>query len=166
MIREIILTWLQGYDGPGNLVDYSVFDPFNSSSYFHPYCLITDYNNQTDVQDCWLGDTTVSLPDLNTKEEGVRRFWYDWITDLVSKYSSMSLVICVLLLSSVNAMETNSQNAVDGLRIDTARHVEKTFWDGYNQAAGVYCMGEVLDKDPVYTCKYQSYMDAVLNYPM
>nr|ASA45799.1 Amy13A [Evansstolkia leycettana] len=131
-----------GYAGAGNTVDYSVFDPFDSSSYFHPYCLISDYSNQTNVEDCWLGDTTVSLPDLNTTETAVQNIWYNWVAGLVANYS------------------------VDGLRIDTVKHVQKPFWPGYNKAAGVYCVGEVLNGDPSYTCDYQNYLDAVLNYPI
>lgn len=57
-------------------------------------------------------------------------------------------------------------DTVDGLRIDTVKHVQKSFWPGYNSAAGVYCVGEVFDGDPAYTCPYQSYLDGVLNYPM
>ncbi|KAF4162640.1 hypothetical protein CNMCM6936_001776 [Aspergillus lentulus] len=131
-----------GYDGAGNSVDYSVFTPFGSLSYFHPYCLISDYSNQTNVEDCWLGDTTVSLPDLDTTKTAVRTIWYDWVKGLVANYS------------------------IDGLRIDTVKHVEKDFWPGYNDAAGVYCVGEVFSGDPSYTCPYQNYLDAVLNYPI
>ena len=69
-------------------MDYSVFNPFSSSSYFHPYCLISNYDNQTNVEDCWLGDTTVSLPDLDTTSTAVRNIWYDWVADLVANYSS------------------------------------------------------------------------------
>ncbi|ODM22588.1 Acid alpha-amylase [Aspergillus cristatus] len=131
-----------GYDGAGNTVDYSVFDAFDSSSYFHSYCLISNYNDQTDVEDCWLGDTTVSLPDLNTELSSVQTIWYNWITEFVSNYS------------------------IDGLRIDTVKHVQESFWPGYNKAAGVYCVGEVFDGDPAYTCPYQNYLDGVLNYPI
>jgi glycosidase len=56
-------------------------------------------------------------------------------------------------------------NAVDGLRIDTVKHVQQSFWPGYNFAAGVYCVGEVFDGDPTYTCPYQNYLDGLLNYP-
>ncbi|KAJ5742037.1 hypothetical protein N7533_011446 [Penicillium manginii] len=131
-----------GYNGAGNTVDYSVFNPFDSSSYFHSYCLISDYSNQANVEDCWLGDTTVSLPDVNTELSSVQTIWYDWVSALVSNYS------------------------IDGLRIDTLKHVEKSFWPGYNSAAGVYCVGEVFSGDPAYTCPYQSYLDGVLNYPI
>ncbi|KAJ5901399.1 hypothetical protein N7504_007393 [Penicillium tannophilum] len=131
-----------GYAGAGTSVDYSVFDPFDSSSYFHSYCLISNYDNQTNVEDCWLGDTTVSLPDLNTDLTSVQTIWYDWVADLVSNYS------------------------IDGLRIDTVKHVQESFWPDYNDAAGVYCVGEVFDGDPAYTCPYQDYLDGVLNYPV
>ena len=87
-VKECWLIWLQGYKGIGSSVDYSVFNPFSSSSYFHPYCLISNYNDQSSVENCWLGSTTVSLPDLDTSQSNVRTIWYNWIRDLVSKYSS------------------------------------------------------------------------------
>ncbi|KAL2007729.1 hypothetical protein VTN00DRAFT_7711 [Thermoascus crustaceus] len=131
-----------GYAGPGSSVDYTVFKPFNDQKYFHPYCSISNYNDQSNVEDCWLGDSTVSLPDLDTTRSDVQDMWYSWVKGLVGNYS------------------------VDGLRIDTVRHVQKDFWPGYNDAAGVYCVGEVFDGDPGYTCDYQNYLDGVLNYPM
>ncbi|KAB8239457.1 alpha-amylase [Aspergillus alliaceus] len=131
-----------GYDGAGNSVDYSVFKPFNSEDYFHPFCLIQNYNDQTQAENCWLGDNTVSLPDLDTTRQDVKNEWYEWVGALVSNYS------------------------IDGLRIDTVKHVQKDFWPGYNKAAGVYCIGEVLDGNPAYTCPYQKVLDGVLNYPM
>lgn len=69
-------------------MDYSVFNPFNAQSYFHPYCPITDYNNLTQVEECWMGDTTVPLPDLDTESSDVQNIWYSWVNGLVSNYSS------------------------------------------------------------------------------
>lgn len=69
-------------------MDYSVFNPFNSEDYFHSYCEITDYSNLTMAKKCWEGDTIVSLPDLNTESTAVQTIWNEWITDLVSNYSS------------------------------------------------------------------------------
>lgn len=46
------------------------------------------------------------------------------------------------------------------------KHVQQDFWPGYNDAAGVYAVGEVFDGDPSYTCPYQNYLDGLLNYPM
>ncbi|KAJ5189681.1 Alpha-amylase [Penicillium cf. griseofulvum] len=131
-----------GYDGAGADVDFSKFNSFNDAKYFHPYCPITDYNNDTMAQNCWLGDSTVSLPDLNTQSKEVQNIWYDWVGKLVTDYS------------------------IDGLRVDTVKHVQKDFWPGYNKAAGVYCVGEVLNGNVDYTCPYQEVMDGVLNYPI
>jgi alpha-amylase len=55
---------------------------------------------------------------------------------------------------------------VDGLRVDTVKHVQKNFWPDYGKAAGVYCIGEVFDGDVDYTCPYQEVMAGLLNYPM
>ncbi|KAL3475633.1 family 13 alpha amylase in complex with acarbose [Aspergillus californicus] len=131
-----------GYDGARDSVDYSVFNPFNDEKYFHSPCAIQNYDDQTQVEECWLGDNTVSLPDLDTTRTDVQDLWYDWVGSLVSNYS------------------------IDGLRIDTVKHVQKDFWKGYNDAAGVYCVGEIFDGDPDFTCPYQDYLDGVLNYPI
>ncbi|CRG83126.1 alpha-amylase, putative [Talaromyces islandicus] len=131
-----------GYAGNPTDVDYSVFNPFNSQDYFHSYCAITDYDNQTMVEECWMGDDTVCLPDLDTESSDVQNIWYNWIGDLVSNYS------------------------IDGLRIDTVAEVQQEFWSGYNKNAGVYCVGEVDNGDVSYACPYQGYLDGILNYPM
>ena len=68
--------------------------------------------------------------------------YYSWIKQLVSDF------------------------AIDGLRIDTVKYVQKSFWPGFNSAAGVFSMGEVFDGDPVRTCPYQNYLDSILNYPL
>ncbi|PGH08483.1 alpha-amylase A type-3 [Helicocarpus griseus UAMH5409] len=131
-----------GFAGPGASVDYSQFVPFNSNSYFHTYCPIDNYDDQANVENCWLGDDTVSLPDLDTENPDVQGIFNDWISALISNYS------------------------IDGLRIDTAKHVQKPFWASFNDAAGVYSMGEVYNGDPAYTCPYQEYLDGVVNFPM
>ncbi|KAJ5584238.1 uncharacterized protein N7459_004038, partial [Penicillium hispanicum] len=131
-----------GYAGAGDKVDYSVFNPFNAQDYFHSYCEITDYSNEANAEKCWMGDTTVSLPDLNTELEAVQHIWYNWVESLVSNYS------------------------IDGLRIDSVFEVQKSFWADYNKAAGVYCIGEVFNGDVGIACPYQDDLDGVLNYPM
>lgn len=59
-----------------------------------------------------------------------------------------------------------SNYTIDGLRIDTVKHVEKPFWTSFCAAAGVYAVGEVYDGDYNYACPYQSVVDGVLNYPV
>jgi alpha-amylase len=136
-----IVTNHMAFRGCGTCVDYSTFSPFSSQSYFHPYCSI-DYNNETSIQQCWQGDNIVALPDLRTENQNVRDIWNNWIAQMVSKYK------------------------IDGLRIDSAKHQEKSFWPGFEAAAGVYMAGEVLNGDPAYVAPYQSYMSGLLNYPL
>ncbi|KAF2166522.1 glycoside hydrolase family 13 protein [Zasmidium cellare ATCC 36951] len=121
-------------------VDYSKFNPFNKQSYFHKPCNI-DYNNQTSVTQCWLGDNIVSLPDLRTEDSNVANMWNTWIGQLVSNYS------------------------IDGLRIDTAQQIDTAFWAGFQSAAkGIHTLGEVFNGDPNYICPYQNYLHGILNY--
>jgi alpha-amylase len=138
-----IVTNHMGYNGCGNCVDYSRFKPFNSLSYFHQYCAI-DFSNEYSptLQTCWQGDNTVSLPDLRTEDAAVRAIWKDWIAQIVSKYN------------------------IDGLRIDSAKHIEKDFHRFFEDAAGVYTIGEVLNGDPAYALDYQRHMSGIFNYPL
>ncbi|EEH20936.2 hypothetical protein PABG_03167 [Paracoccidioides brasiliensis Pb03] len=55
-----------GYAGPSHHVDYSRVVQFNSNSYFHSYCPITNSDDQANVENCCLGDDTLSLPDVDT----------------------------------------------------------------------------------------------------
>jgi alpha-amylase len=51
------------------------------------------------------------------------------------------------------------------LRVDSAKHVEASFWPGFSAAAGVYLLGEVYHGDPLYVAPYQQYLDGVIDYP-
>ncbi|KAK4235791.1 hypothetical protein C8A03DRAFT_46130 [Achaetomium macrosporum] len=126
-----IVTNHMGFMGCRTCVDYTKFNPFSSSSYFHTPCTI-DYNNQTSIE---------VLPDMRTEDESVRSVWNDWVAKLVSNYS------------------------VDGFRVDSAKHVETSFWKDFSAAAGVYLMGEVFNGDPNYVAPYQQYLDGLLDYP-
>ncbi|KAI1298828.1 alpha-amylase [Xylaria venustula] len=121
-------------------VDYSQFNPFNTADYFHPYCPIDD-SNATSVIVCWLGDTNVPLVDVKTEDSSVRDTYNGWITDLVSTYG------------------------IDGIRMDTVQNVEKTFWPDFQDAAGVYIVGEVFNGDPSVFPDYLNYISGTMNYP-
>ena len=82
------------------------------------------------------------LIDLNTENDYVVSTLNSWIHDLVLDYG------------------------IDGIRIDTVKHIRKDFWPDFNAAAGVYSVGEVANGDAGYTCPYQDYLDGVLNYPL
>jgi alpha-amylase len=131
-----------GWNGSAGTVDYSRYHPFNNKKYYHNYCPISDYNNQAMVEDCWLGDPRVELPDLRTEDQFVVDGYSKWIKELVSNYS------------------------IDGLRLDTAKYVSKSFLSTFNEAAGVFCTGEVFSGDAEFACGYQSSLDSVLNLPL
>lgn len=74
--------------GPGDLVEYEkLAAPFNDKKYFHPFKYIKDYSDQLQVQNQWLGDKVVSLPDLNTELPYVQDVWHSWIQQMVANYS-------------------------------------------------------------------------------
>ncbi|KAI9836232.1 MAG: hypothetical protein M1819_001569 [Sarea resinae] len=130
------------WPGGESSVKYNQFTPFDDDSYFHSYCSVTSETNQTNLDDCWLGDDVVELPDLRTEDPAVASVLNEWIGGLVSNYS------------------------VDGLRLDSARNVNQDFFPKFNKAAGVFCIGEVANGDANYTCGYQDSIDSVLNYPL
>lgn len=100
--------------------DFSTLSPFNSATDFHPECVvINDKGNQTNVEQCWLGDNDLPLADVNTEDPTVVQTLYDWIGALVKEYDA------------------------DGVRIDTVKHVRHDFWPGFAKASGVFTMGEV-----------------------
>lgn len=99
--------------------DFTTLAPFSAESNYHSQCFISDYNNQTDVEQCWLGDASLPLLDLDTEDSTIVSTMNTWIKNLVSEYS------------------------IDGIRIDTAKHVRKDFWPDFVSSAGVFSMGEV-----------------------
>eukprot|EP00026_Physarum_polycephalum_P007939 Phypoly_transcript_08011.p1 GENE.Phypoly_transcript_08011~~Phypoly_transcript_08011.p1 ORF type:complete len:464 (+),score=43.48 Phypoly_transcript_08011:118-1509(+) len=123
---------------------YSTIVPFNDASHYHNCnscpsgCQIQDFNNQPQVEDCRLA----GLPDLNQTNSFVSNALLSWITNLTSFYG------------------------FDGVRIDTVPEVDVTFWKPFQQAAGVYGVGEVYNGDVNYVASYQGPLDAVLSYPL
>ncbi|KAF9645246.1 alpha-amylase [Thelephora ganbajun] len=128
--------------GPANSsASFESFNPFNKPSYFHPRCLITNYNNQTDVEQCWLGDDKVALADVNTENLWIVTTLNRWIASLVKDYR------------------------IDGIRIDTVKHVRKDFWPLFAAASGIYTVGEVFHSNTAYVADYTYVLDGVLDYP-
>lgn len=117
------------------LMDYS-------EKYFHDYCEISDYTNQTDVEQCWLGDNIVALADLRTEDDDVQDMFGRWISELVSNYS------------------------IDGLRIDTAINVEPAFFPDFVKSAGVFATGETMSGNIGNVCPWAENIGSILNYPM
>ncbi|KAJ3805543.1 alpha-amylase [Lentinula aff. lateritia] len=121
--------------------DYSLLQPFGGSHSFHPQCFISDYSNQTDVEKCWLGDASIPLLDIDTENSTVVDIMYSWVKNLVSTYD------------------------IDGLRVDTVKHVRQDFWPDFASNAGVYTVGEVFTGNVSYVASYTQGLDSVLDYP-
>ncbi|SMY22593.1 unnamed protein product [Zymoseptoria tritici ST99CH_1A5] len=141
LMLDIVVNHM-GYAGEPEDVDYSVFDPFDNSKYFHSYCAVNADTNQTNVETCWLGDDIVALADLRTEDKEVQNLLGNWIRGLVNEYS------------------------IDGLRIDTAVNVEPSFYPEFVKAAGVFATGETMDGDNSFVCKWADAIGSVLNYPI
>ena len=116
---------------PGSKLNFP--KPFDNESFFHKRCFVadsTDTRNQTAVEQCWLGDPKLPLPDLDTENPYVVEKLNEWILKLVQDYD------------------------VDGLRIDTAKHIRKDFWPNFVKSAGVFTLGEILTNDTNYAAPY------------
>lgn len=128
-------------DDPATSVDFSVLTPFNDERFYHPWCNITDYDDYTNAQDCWMGDEQVALPDLNTESQEVADMINDWIVNLIQEFS------------------------IDGLRVDAAKHVSDDYLRNFANAAGVLTIGEVFEGTAHKFCPYQDLMPSMTNYP-
>ncbi|KAI6658435.1 Acid alpha-amylase-like [Oopsacas minuta] len=122
----------------GNINDFSYFVPFNKAEYYHKYCIINNWANQTEVEICRLA----GLPDLDQSNSFVSQTLLKWIMEVVSNYS------------------------FDGIRIDTVPEVPFDFWVKYAKSAGVYSVGECLNGNVGYVEHYQNALSGMLNYPM
>jgi alpha-amylase len=123
---------------------FGQYVPFNQDDHYHDCngcsnCNIADFNNQAQVEHCRLA----GLADLNQDNEYVANTLRSWVKNIVANYS------------------------FDGLRVDTTPEVKKPFWRTFNDAAGVYAVGEVFNGDPAYVAPFQNTaLDGILSYPM
>ncbi|KAH7923770.1 glycoside hydrolase family 13 protein [Leucogyrophana mollusca] len=137
--KPLNVTALQ-FDNATNHKNTTNMKPFEDVDDFHELCFITDYSNQTDVEQCWLGDLTLPWADVDTENPSVVGVLNSWIGDVVGDYK------------------------VDGLRLSTVKHVAQSFWQAFTQEAQVFTMGEIITTDANYTSSYTAVMDAVLDY--
>ncbi|KAA8895252.1 alpha-amylase [Sphaerosporella brunnea] len=129
--------------GPVAALDYSGFgEPFATEDAFHEHCWITDWSDQRIVEECWLGDEKVALVDVDTALPWVQTTMNKWVKELIETYQ------------------------IDGIRLDTARHMGRPFLSSFAAAAGVFTLGEVWHRDPGYTCSYQEQLSGLLNFPL
>ena len=137
----IMVGVVANHVGPVPNDDFSQINPFNSPEHYHDYCIINpdDFSqDQWRVENCRLA----GLPDLKQENSFVKDTLTSWVSDLVKKYD------------------------IDGLRIDTCPEVPKDFWTDFQNAAGVYAVGEVFDGRVDYVADYQNHVEGILNYPL
>lgn len=131
LMFDIVVNHMAALEPKVNFTNFS--PPFADASAFHKRCFVAespDTSNQTAVEQCWLGDAKLPLPDLDTENSTVVAKLLDWVHKLVQDYG------------------------VDGLRIDTVKHIRKDFWPDFSKAAGVFTLGEVLINDTDYAAQY------------
>lgn len=130
--------------GNSSSIDYSSFNPFNDEKYFHPFCNATSSTNEneTQAQNCWIGDSVISLPDLKTEDPAVASMLTSWAQSMIANYS------------------------IDGFRIDSVLNLNQGLLEPFNNASAIFNIGEVYDGNPVVACPYQQHLDSILNYPL
>ncbi|KAF8055834.1 SPAC27E2.01 [Scenedesmus sp. PABB004] len=135
--------------------NYSSIRPFNRPEHYHnctpgcdQWCSIPQsaYESKPQNYDLITRCRLQSLPDLNQSVPYVHDALIDWLRTTVKKYD------------------------FDGLRIDTVKHVEPSFWRDFTAAAGRFTLGEVLNPDVETLVPFVSgprpASDSVLNFPL
>lgn len=112
--------------------------------WFHKHINISNYNDQNEVENGWLA----GLPDLNQDNPQVSKYLIDmanwWIRE----------------------------TGIDGYRLDTMKHVPKTFWQKFISSIkkdnpDFYTIGEVYDGNIKYVSGYQNTgVSGLLDYPL
>lgn len=116
--------------------------PFDKYEWYHHNgdIQLEDYmeTNQWALENCDIA----GLDDLNHENIEVANELKKWIRWMIS--------------------ETN----VDALRIDTTKHVPKSYLREFTTAANTFTFGEVYGSEPSYLGDYSNYVDAALDFPM
>ncbi|EOD00789.1 alpha-amylase family glycosyl hydrolase [Caldisalinibacter kiritimatiensis] len=112
--------------------------------WFHPKLEITNWADQEQVENGWLA----GLPDLNQDNPEVKKYLFK------------------------NALWWIEQTGIDGMRLDTVKHVDKEFWNEFahtikSKYPDFYLLGEVWSDSTGYLELYhQLGIDGVTNYSM
>ncbi|GFF42650.1 alpha-amylase A type-3 [Aspergillus udagawae] len=138
------MAYITNGSDPATHIEYSTLKPFDSPSYYHPYCQVEHWDNFTEAQWCQTGDEFVALPDLYTEHAEVQSTLEKWAQDMISTYS------------------------IDGLRIDAAKHVDTGFLANFGKAlSDTFMTGEVYQKEVDIICDYKNnYITSVPNFPV
>jgi alpha-amylase len=114
------------------------------ADWFNPKKDIANWNNQEEIEKGWI----YGLPDLNQDQLEVKSFLIE------------------------NALWWIEETDVDGMRLDTVKHVPKSFWNAFAYAIKAehpdfYLLGEVWNNNPRYLEQYhQLGIDGMTDYPL
>ena len=114
------------------------------AKWFNPKKDIANWNNQDEIEKGWI----YGLPDLNQDKPEVKSFLIE------------------------NALWWINETGIDGMRLDTVRHVPKSFWNEFANAIKMkypnfYLLGEVWNVNPTYLEQYhQLGIDGMTDYPL
>ncbi len=130
--------YLKPYETAYNSTEYQPAAPFNNPAWYHHNGDITDWNDEWQVQNADLG----GLDDVDHSNSDARAAIKDvykmWVDD----------------------------TGVDGVRVDAARSVDKTFLAEFEAYLGVPSFGEIFVGDVDYVSDYQNYEWGVLDFPL
>lgn len=118
-------------------------DP-DKADWFNPNRTISNWKDKEEVELGWLA----GLPDLDQSNPEVSSYFIE------------------------NALWWIEETGIDGFRLDTMRHVSKTFWEDFSQAIksefpDFFLLGEVWDENAKTLESYhQSGIDSLTNYSM
>lgn len=114
------------------------------ADWFNPKKDIANWNNQEEIEKGWI----YGLPDLNQNNPEVKSFFIE------------------------NALWWIKQTNIDGMRLDTVKHVPKAFWNEFAGAIKAeypdfYLLGEVWNSNPRYLEQYHRLgIDGMTDYPL
>jgi alpha-amylase len=111
--------------------------PFGSGGCFPLYNFGSGCNH-TVILDGWFGD----LADLNQEHPPTSRYLLSWIRGMVRNYS------------------------LDGLRLDTALYMPRSFLQHFQQSAGVYIAAEVVTLNHTLHRSFTPTLSGLLNFPL
>jgi len=120
------------------------FNDPQKKQWFNPKRTITNWNDEKQLERGWL----FGLPDLNLDKPEVTQFFID------------------------NALWWIRETGIDGMRLDTVKHVPRSFWTTWNHAIKTefpdfYLLGEVWSEHVSILERYRDVgIDGVTNYPL
>ncbi len=113
-------------------------------NWFHPRKDISNWNDPEQLEKGWI----YGLPDLDQSNPEVKAFLIE------------------------NALWWIEQTNIDGMRLDTVKHVSKSFWNEFAYSIKVkypdfYLLGEVWDENPTYLEQFHALgIDGLTDYPL